>query len=99
MNTKAILIAVSLIALNVSATDVPYTPGQNPGSGVEMTFDGSGDITSLVATPTAGGTITLTGGAATFASGATITVNAAGTLAFAESVTTTLAFTLARSYT
>ena len=52
-----------------------------------MTFDGSGDITSLVATPTVGGTITLTGGAATFASGATITVNAPGTLVFAERVT------------
>ena len=96
MNTKTILIAVSLIASNVTAADVPYTPGQNPGSGVEMTFDGSGNIATLVATPTDGGTITLTGGAATFADGATITVNAPGTLAFAEKVTTLGALTLAR---
>ena len=96
MNTKTMLIAVSLIALSASAADVPYTPGTNPGSGVEMTFDVSGNITSLVATPTDGGTITLTGSAATFAAGATITVNAAGTLAFAEKVTTKGALTLER---
>ena len=96
MNTKTILIAVSLAALGVSATDVPYTPGVNPGSGVEMTFDGSGNIATLTATPTAGGTITLTGGAATFADGATVTINAPGTLAFAEKVTANGALTINR---
>ena len=88
MNIKTILIVASLTAFGASAADVPYTPGTNPGSGVEMTFDGSGDITSLVATPTAGGTIMLTDGAATFADGATIAVNAPGSLTFAERVTT-----------
>ena len=96
MNIKTILIAVSLIALSASAADVPYTPGVNPGSGVEMTFDGSGNIATLVATPTDSGTITLTGGAATFAAGATITVNAPGTLAFAEKVTANGALTINR---
>ena len=96
MNTKTILIAISLAALGVSAADVPYTPGQNPGSGVEMTFDGSGNIVTLVATPTAGGTITLTDGVATFADGATITVNASGTLAFTEKVTANGALTINR---
>ena len=96
MNTKTMLIAASLIALSASADDVPYTPGVNPGSGVEMRFDGAGNITSLAATPTAGGTITLTGGAATFAAGATITINAPGTLAFAEKVTANGALTINR---
>ena len=84
MNIKSILIAVSLTALGASAADVsyPYTPGNaNPGAGVTIAFDGD-NITSITATPTDSGTITLTGGTPTFAAGATITVNAPGSLVF-----------------
>ncbi|MBQ3288063.1 MAG: hypothetical protein IJH50_01465 [Kiritimatiellae bacterium] len=85
MNIKSILIATSLMALGASAADVsyPYTPGNtNPGAGVTIAFDGDNNITSISATPTDGGSITLTGGAPTFAAGATITVNAPGSLVF-----------------
>ena len=85
MNIKSILIATSLMALGASAADVsyPYTPGNtNPGAGVTIAFDGDNNLTSSSATPTDGGSITLTGGAPTFAAGATITVNAPGSLVF-----------------
>ena len=98
MNIKSILIAVSLTALGASAADVsyPYTPGNaNPGAGVTIAFDGD-NITSITATPTDSGTITLTGGTPTFAAGATITVNAPGTLAFGGKVTTLGALTINR---
>ena len=54
------------------------------------------DIATLTANPSDGETITLTGGAATFAAGATLTLATSGTVAFAEKVTTKGALTLAR---
>ena len=99
MNIKSIQIAAALLALTASAADVSYTYTAgvtNPGEGVTIAYDGDGNIMSLTAVPTGGGTITLTGGTPTFASGATITVNAAGTLAFGGKVTSLGALTINR---
>lgn len=86
----------SLIAADVSYT---YTPGDTSlGNGaVTITYaEGTTDIATFTASPTYGGTITLTGGAATFAAGATLTLSSSGTVAFAEQVTTKGALTLVR---
>ena len=102
MNIKSMPIAASLMALCASAfaESYTYTPGDpSLGDGaVIITYDGeTTDIATLTANPVNGETITLTGGAATFADGATITLSSSGTVSFAEQVTTKGALTLARS--
>ena len=102
MNIKSIVVAASLMALcaSASAESYTYTPGDTSlGDGaVTITYDGeTTDIATLTANPSNNETITLTGGAATFADGATITLSSSGTVSFAERVTTKGALTLARS--
>ena len=102
MNIKSIPVAASLMALcaSASAESYTYTPGDTSlGDGaVTITYDGeTTDIATLTANPSNNETITLTGGAATFADGATITLSSSGTVSFAERVTTKGALTLARS--
>ncbi|MBQ3288331.1 MAG: hypothetical protein IJH50_02840 [Kiritimatiellae bacterium] len=95
----AALVCAVAFQLTVSAESYTYTPGDTSlGNGaVTITYDGSTtDIATLTANPSDGETITLTGGAATFAAGATITLASSGTVAFAEKVTTKGALTLAR---
>ena len=66
------ILAESLTGLAADAS-CPYTAGDtNPGVGVTITYDGENNITSLTATPTDGGTITISGDPMTFADGATI---------------------------
>ena len=57
---------------------------------------GTTDIATLAANPSDGETITLTGGAATFAADATLTLASSGTVSFAEKVTAKGALTLVR---
>ena len=102
MNIKSIPVAASLMALcaSASAESYTYTPGDTSlGDGaVTITYDGeTTDIATLTANPSNNETITLTGGAATFADGATITLSSSGTVSFAERVTTKGALALARS--
>lgn len=88
-----------MFSLTASAESYVYTPGDTSlGNGaVEITYaEGTTDIATLVATPSDGGAITLTGGAATFAADATLTLATSGTVAFAEKVTAKGALTLAR---
>ena len=57
----AMILAESLTGLAADAS-CPYTAGNtNPGVGVTITYDGENNITSLTATPTDGGTITIKG--------------------------------------
>ena len=86
-------------SLTASAESYLYTPGDTSlGNGaVTITYeDGTTDIATLAANPANGETITLTGGAATFAAGATLTLASSGTVSFAEKVTTKGALTLVR---
>ena len=90
------ILAESLTGL-AADTSCPYTAGDtNPGVGVTITYDGENNITSLTATPTDGGTITISGDPMTFADGATITLASSGTVSFAEKVTTLGALALVR---
>ncbi|MBR3221620.1 MAG: hypothetical protein IKF72_05240 [Kiritimatiellae bacterium] len=102
MNIKSIPVAVSLMALCASASDgsYPYTSGDTSlGDGtVVLTYEeGTTDVKTLTATPTDGGTITLTGDAMTFADDAAITLSTSGTVSFASKVTTLGKLTLSRS--
>ncbi len=94
--TFAFTVAFSLTAFAESYT---YTPGDTSlgGGAVTITYDGdTTDIATLTANPSNGETITLTGGAATFADGATLTLASSGTVSFAEKVTAKGALTLVR---
>lgn len=102
MNVKSILIVASLMALcaSASAESYTYTPGDTSlGNGaVTITYDGeTTDIATLTANPSNGETITLTGGAATFAADATITLTSSGAVSFASKVTTLGKLSLSRS--
>ena len=93
------LTCAAAFSLMASAESYTYSAGATSlGDGaVEITYaSGSTQIATLTATPTDGGTITLTGTAPTFAANATITLAASGTVAFASKVTTKGALTLAR---
>ena len=99
---KLAFAAVVAGALTCVASDssYTYTPGDTSlgGGAVTITYAaGTTDIATLTANPSNGGTITLTGGAATFAAGATLTLATSGTVSFAERVTTKGALTLTRS--
>lgn len=93
------LACAAAFTLTASAESYTYNPGDTSlGNGaVTITYDGdTTDIATLTANPANGETITLTGGAATFADGATLTLSSSGTVSFAEKVTTKGALTLAR---
>ena len=93
------LVCAAAFTLTVFAESYTYTPGDTSlgGGAVTITYDGdTTDIATLTANPSNGETITLTGGAATFAAGATLTLSSSGTVAFAEKVTTKGALTLVR---
>ena len=73
------------------------------GGKVQILCNGSGEVTSVVAKPTGGDTLTLTGQSMTFAAGATITVAAddgviaGGKLVFANDVLASGALALSRT--
>ena len=93
------LVCAAAFTLTAFAESYNYTPGETSlGNGaVTITYDGdTTDIATLTANPSNGETITLTGGAATFAAGATITLASSGTVSFAEKVTTKGALTIVR---
>ena len=98
-NSFAVLVCGAVFTLTASAESYTYTPGDTSlGDGaVTITYDGNTtDIATLTANPSNGETITLTGSAATFAAGATLTLASSGTVAFAEQVTAKGALTLVR---
>jgi len=93
------LVCALAFTLTATAESYTYNPGdESLGNGaVTITYDGdTTDIATLTANPADGETITLTGGAATFAADATLTLSSSGTVAFAEQVTTKGALTLVR---
>ena len=93
------LVCAVAFTLTASAESYTYNPGdESLGNGaVTITYDGdTTDIMTLTANPSNGETITLTGGAATFADGATLTLATSGTVSFAEKVTAKGALTLVR---
>ena len=84
---KKVLISMLMLAGGLQAEDVvcEWTGGEtNPGSladgAVSLTYDDSGAIRSLIATPVDGGTIAVTGDSMNFAANAKITVAAEGRL-------------------
>ena len=81
------LVSAAAFTLTVFAGSYNYTPGETSlGNGaVTITYDGdTTDIATLTANPSNGETITLTGGAATFAAGAKLTLASSGTVASVE---------------
>ncbi len=99
---KLIIAAVVSGALAGVAADnsYPWTAGDTSlGDGVvTITYEeGTTGVKTLTATPTDGGTITLTGDAMTFADDATVTLATSGTVSFAEQVTTKGTLSLVRS--
>ena len=98
---KLMIAAVLAGALAGVAADNSYswTAGDTSlGDGaVVLTYEeGTTDVKTLTATPTDGGTVSITGDAMTFADDAAITLATSGTVAFASKVTTKGALTLAR---
>ena len=92
--------AVSMLAATAIANPYSWSASgkslsPNDG-GVALECDADGNITSLTANLTDGGTIAITGDPMTFADGATITLASSGTVSFAQKVTTLGATTLAR---
>ena len=91
---KKVLISVLMLAGGLQAADVvcEWTGGEtNPGSladgAVSLTYDDSGVILSLIATPVDGGTIAVTGDSMNFAANAKITVAAEGRLIISNAMT------------
>ena len=89
-----------------SATDLAWTGSETSlgGGKVTLTYDGNNKVTSLVAKPTGGEELRITGGAMTFAEGATITFAApsegavaGGSLVFANDVTADGALNMTRT--
>ena len=102
MNIKRMPIVASLMALCASAfaESYTYTPGDaSLGDGVVvLTYEeGTTDVKTLTATPTDGGTVSITGDAMTFADDAAITLSTSGTVSFASKVTTLGKLSLSRS--
>lgn len=101
---RQLIIATTVaVSLTCAASDATYTwtssgkPASLGGGAVAITYDGdTANIATLTASPSDGGTITIDGDPITFAAGATITLDSAGTVAFAQKVTTLGAATLAR---
>ena len=89
MNRKIKTILVMFAMCSVCAADETHvwTSGTTPLSlgSLAFTYE-NGAVKTLVATPSDGGMITLSGDAITFATGATVTMAAPGTLVFANDV-------------
>ena len=99
---KKLMIAAVMAGAFACAADssYTYTPGDTSlGDGVvTITYDGeTADIATLTVNPANGETVTLTGGTATFADNATITLSSSGTVSFASMVTTLGKLSLSRS--
>ena len=104
---KKLLIMIGAVAAMVaSATDFPWTGSETSlgGGKVTLTYDGNNKVTSLVAKPTGGEELRITGGAMTFAQGATIEFAApsdgavaGGSLVFANDVTAAGALNMTRT--
>ena len=110
MNIKhraaAALAAATLAATPASATELPWAGGDATlGDGkVTILCDGSGNVTNIVAKPTGGEELRITGSAMTFADGAKVSLAspasgefADGRLVFANDVTAEGALTLNRT--
>ena len=100
------LAAATLAAAPASATELPWTGGDATlGDGkVVILCDGSGSVTNIVAKPTGGEELRITGSAMTFAAGAIIEFAAPsdgavanGSLVFANDVTTAGALNMTRT--
>ena len=100
------LAAATLAAAPASATELPWTGGDATlGDGkVVILCDGSGSVTNIVAKPTGGEELRITGEAMTFADGAKVSLAspasgsyADGSLVFANDVTAEGALTLNRT--
>ena len=101
----ALAAAATLAATPASATELPWTGGDAAlGDGkVQVYCDGSGNVTNVVAKPTGGEELRITGSAMTFADGAKVSLAAEsgafadGRLVFANDVTAQGALTLNRT--
>ena len=90
----------ALTCLSAFAADLSYTAGDTDLDGkVVITYDTSetAKVKTIVATPSGGETLTITGAAMTFAAGATISLAADGKLIFANDVTADGALALNRT--
>lgn len=100
-----VLAAVTLVAA-ASATELPWTGGDATlgGGKVVILCDGSGSVTNIVAKPTGGEELRITGDAMTFADGAKVSLASSasgtfadGSLVFANDVTAQGALTINRN--
>ena len=98
--TSAALATMALAATPASATSLTYAAGGTDLDGkVVITYDATdaSKIATLVATPSGGETLTISGDAMTFAAGATISMAADGKLIFANDVASDGALSLDRT--
>ena len=93
---KLVILTCAATAMVASAIDLPWTGGDAVlGNGkVQVFCDAGGNVTNIVAKPTGGEELRITGGTMTFAAGAKITFAApaegevaGGQLVFANDVT------------
>ena len=94
------LVAATLAAAPASTEPLAWSAGATDiGGKITITYDAveTDKIKTLVATPSGGETLTVTGGAMTFAAGATILMAADGKLVFANDVTADGALSLDRT--
>ena len=102
---KLLIMTCAAAAMAASATDLPWTGGDATlGDGkVAILCDGSGSVTNVIAKPTGGEELRITGDPMTFAAGAKVSLAAAsgtfadGSLVFANDVTAEGALTLNRT--
>ena len=103
---RLLIMACAAVAMVASATDFPWTGGDATLGGGKVTIlcDGSGNVTNIVAKPTGGEELRITGSAMTFAAGATIEFAApsegavaGGSLVFANDVTADGALNMTRT--
>lgn len=103
---KLLILVCSAAAIVASATDLPWNGGDETlgGGKVTLTYDENDKVTSLVAKPTGGEELRITGDPMTFAVGATIEFAAPsdgavanGSLVFANDVTAEGALNMTRT--
>ena len=84
---KTVLAVFAMCSVCAADETHVWTSGSTPSSLGSLTFTyESGAVKTLVATPSDGGTVTLSGDAITFAADATVTMAASGTLLFSNDV-------------
>ena len=84
---KTVLAVFAMCSVCAADETHVWTSGSTPSSLGSLTFTyESGAVKTLVATPSDGGTVTLSGDAITFAADATVTMAASGTLVFSNDV-------------